>query len=875
MSSRGKMSHQPPKLAQKLLRWFCKDQFIEEVEWDLEELFEERAEQFGLAKARLQYWSEVLKHARPFFLKSPVNYQSQNSTAMLSNHLKIAFRSFWRSKVISSINVLGLSLGLASCMIVFFHVKDELSYDQFLENGENVYRVLHYYPSEEEQYSAGGPVPLGPTLKADFPGIKESVRLWRDYLPTLKIDDNVFQEPSLIFTDSEFFNLISFPLVQGDRETVLNEPNAIVLTERMALKYFGKESPMGKQIKYDGGRGELELKVTGIMKDLPHNTHFKIDFLASFLTVKDQLDNWGSYKPIWTYVTLEEGVRPEDIERGLPEFTQKYVPSRVTDSPGYTMVLEPMDEIYMKSKAGRNMKALGDLKSVYAFAAVGISILLIACINFINLTMAQSLGRAKEVGIRKTIGAKRGQVVRQFVVESGFTVLLSVIVATGFSVLFLPIYNEVSGKQVLYPDLLNIEFLGYTLALLAAVGLIAGIYPALFVSRFKASSVLKRSTDKAGASLGVRKVFVVFQFLISAILVMGILVTRDQMTYMYSKPLGINKENVLVIPSTSDEEAVLGKLRAMPEVLHLAFSQRLPVNTLNYDGRTFRVEGKDERVDAQSCVIDLEFLETYDIELLAGRDHFKGKPETWEFLINESAVKTFGFGTPEQAIGKKVFWSERYGMTGPVIGVFKDFHLESLHEKIPPMVMFRNANEDGWQRNFISIRYSTDNLPDFLSEVEDIWTSHNPESPYQNFLISDSFEGLHEADHRFATIFNYIVVIALSIACLGLLGLSMLTVVQRMKEIGIRKALGATVSNVTLLLSRSFLKLIIVGIILAGPLAYVLMENWLSGFSYRIDIGIGQFLIAFLIVVFVSLFTMGFQTLRAAKANPVDSLRDE
>lgn len=871
------MKQRPPKYAQRLLRWFCQSQFLEEIEYDLDELFEENLKTSGPRLARNLYWRDVLRHVKPFFIRNPFVYQRQNSTAMWSNYLKIALRSFWRSKIISSINVLGLSLGLACCLMVFFHIKDELSYDQFLDNGNQIYRVLNMEPDRERPYSAGGPIPLGPTLKKDFAGVKSAVRLWRDYQPNLTLGDKVFQETNLIFTDTDFFEVISFPLKQGNHKTALDQPNTIVLTQSMATKYFGPEDPMGKTIQYNGGRGKFDFLVTGVMDDLPHNTHFKFDFLASFLSVKRQLDRWGSFKPIWTYITLEEGVGPDDIRAGLHDFAAKYVPDRVEDHPGYSFELEPVTEIYMSSKAVRNMKPLGDLQSIYVFGIVGISILLIACINFINLSMAKSLARAKEVGVRKTIGARRQQLIGQFITESGLTVILSLLLAVGLLIVFLPVYNDVTNKAIGLDKLLDLRFISIGASLLLGVSLLSGVYPALFISRMKATDALKKGIDKASTNLGMRKVFVIFQFMISAVLIIGILVTKEQMNYMYSKPLGIDKENVLVVPYSKEEKVFFSELTALPEVVSLGVSQRLPVNTLNYDGRTFTVEGAETAVTAQSCVIDEDFVETYDIEIVAGRNHFKGPPGQWEFLINESAAKNFGWGTPDKALGKTIFFSRSDSISGPVIGVFKDYHLESLHEVIPPMIMFRNALQNGrsFQRVLTSVKFKTTDLPAFLEKVENSWKSHNTGSPYFSFFIDDSFAQLHDADHRFATIFNYVTFIALFIACLGLLGLSMLTVDQKTKEIGIRKALGASVMSVTGLLSKGFLKLILTGLILASPVAYYLMNGWLNSFSYRTDFGADRFLLAFVLTLLVSLLTISFQTIKAALGNPVNSLRDE
>ena len=840
------MKPEPSKYANRLLRWFCRPEFLEEVEWDLDELFHENVEQHGLRKAKKLYWGDVLRHVRPFFIQHPFTSKQQNSIPMWSNYLKIAVRNFGKSKLISSINVLGLSLGLASCLIVFFHIKDELSYDQFLENGDNIYRMLNVEPEEDRPVSAGGPLPLGKALKEDFSGIKSTLRLRRDYQPTLTLGDKVFQENALVYAESNFFDMISFSLTQGDPNTALTQPNSIILTESMAKKYFGNDDPMGKTIAYNG-RGKFDFIVTGLMEDLPHNTHFKFDFLASFSTIKNGLTNWGSFQPIWTYLILENGVTPDDIRAGLHDFAEKYVPYRVKNSLGFHFDMEPMSEIYLKSQADTNMKPLGDLQSIYVFGIVGISILLIACINFINLTMAKSLSRAKEVGIRKTIGARRSQLVKQFITESGLTVVLSLIVAMGLTIVFLPVYNDVSDKQIELSQLLDLKFLSIATLFLMFVSLLSGIYPALIISKMKATDALKKGLDKASASLGIRKVFVVLQFMISATLIIGILVVKEQVSYMYLKPLGIDKENVLVIPSSREEQVVFDQLTALPEVISLGVSQRLPVNTLNYDGRSFNVEGNENAVSAQSCVIDKDFVETYNIEIIAGRNHFKQLSDQSEFLINESAVKDFGWQTPEGALGKTVYFSEEDSLVGKVIGVFKDYHLESLHEKIPPMIMFRNAipQRGPIGRNFTSIKYKTEDLPAFLSKVESTWRSHNEGRPYFSLFIDDSFRELHAADHRFANIFNYVTFIALFIACLGLLGLSMLTVDQRVKEIGVRKVLGASVFNVTALLSTSFVKLVLTGLLLASPIAYYLMNGWLAGFSYRISMGWEQIRVGF------------------------------
>ncbi len=866
----------PPKFPLRLLHLFCDHRFLEEVEGDLEELYEFNLRKFGRSTATRMYWADAMSHFRLYFLrKKSINTLTQNQTAMWTIYLKIASRNFWKNKLISTINIAGLSLGLACFIIIFFHINDELSYDSFLDNGDQIYRVLNYRPGEDTQYDAGGPLPLGPALKEDFAGIDRYVRLWEDYQPTLQVKENVFMEERFVWADEDFFEVISFSLTEGNPATALIQPNSVILTRSMAKKYFGDENPMGKTMEYNGGRGDLNLLVTGLIEDLPHNTHFKFDFLASFNSVKQQT-HWGSFKPIWTYVTLKDGVSPDQIKAGFPDFAKKHVSYRVEETPGFGFDLEPMSEIYMHSEADRNMKPLGNLDSLYLLSIIGFSILLIASFNFVNLTLANSLTRLKEVGIRRIAGAQKAQLVNQFLTESILVITLALIGALALVVLALPVYNEVSGKQIAFSNLIDLQVLYYVSLALLITLLVSGLYPAFALANAKGNLVIKRSIDKVSERTGLRNAFVVFQFFVSAILVVGILVIRQQQQYIVNKPLGIDKENVLVVPYSANVKVLIQQLHEMPEVRSVGISQRLPVNIMNYDGRGFEVEG-GLTVEAQSCVIDEDFLETYNIELLAGRDHLKESSSQWEFLINESAVAAFGFETKENSLGKKIFFDREEKIVGDVIGVFKDYHLESLHEKIPPMIMFRNISDkwSWWGTDFISIKYQTAELPRFLERIEGHWKNLNQGKAYFSFFIEDSYLDLHEADYRFARLFNFVTFIAILIACLGLLGLSTLIVNQKAKEIGIRKVLGASVLRVIVMLSSRFVRLVLLGLLIATPFAYLLMNKWLGEFSYRITIGAEPFLITFLMIVFVSMLTIVFHTSKAASANPVHVLKDE
>ena len=797
---------------------------------------------------------------------------------MLKNYLKIALRNLQRHKGYSFINIAGLAVGIACCALILLYVRHELSYDRAYEKADRIYRIVSEERSEDGVWmGARSPVPLGPALKETYPEAEDFIRFWRAFQPVLRYDDKAFGEHGrLYFTDPGVFEVFALDLVAGDPQTALAAPGTIVLTETMARKYFGDDEAMGKVLAYTGypGRGDhLRFTVTGILRDLPENTHLAFEALASLEGIETERDNFGSWKPIWTYVLLPAHVAPGQLESKLPAFVEQHL----GDDPGaLVMRLEPITDIHLHSLYEGGFKPGSDIAYVYVFAAIGFFILLIACINFINLATARSLNRAREVGMRKVLGAYRRQLIRQFLGEAFMLTMLGLLLAVVLIELFLPVFNNLFDKTLALDYLHDRALLLMLPALALVVGLLAGLYPAFFLSRFRPVTALKGRATTSPAGTGLRKALVVFQFAISVALIAGTAIVYHQLNYVRSKHLGFDKEQVVVMPNprTGQEEALLATLQQHPNVMYVAESQRVPVNPVNADGRPVRPEGFEETVQVDSYIVDAGFVETFGMAMAAGRPFSKEiATDVGAFLINETAAKRFGWTPSEEALGKQLEWTN--GPTlGPVIGVVKDFHLTSMHESITPLVLQMRPDESWW-RTFISAKIRPTDVAGTLAFLEKTWRAFAPEGAYDYFFIDESFEALHRADARFGETFGFFAALALFIACLGLFGLAAFTAEQRTKEIGIRKVLGASAGGVVLLLSKDFTKLVVVAFVVASPLAYLVMHRWLENFAYRVDISWPIFLVAGLSALGIALLTVSYQSIRAALTNPVEALRYE
>jgi putative ABC transport system permease protein len=798
---------------------------------------------------------------------------------MLKNYLKIALRNLFRHKGYSFINIAGLAVAIACCLLIGFYVIDELGYDRFHKNADRIYRVAaERRRNDDVRLSAWSPVPMGPALQEEIPEVTKAVRFWRAFQPVISYEEKHFREKKFYFTDPSILEVFSFELIEGNPASALASPGNVVITESSAKKYFGEKVPVGKTLRYVGFPADsVSLVVTGVLRDLPHNSQFEFDFLASLVGVETENDNWGSTKPIWTYVLLPENYPPNHLESKLSDFVTRHFNS-ANSFDSRILHLEALSDVHLYSRYEGGFKPPSDITYVYLFSAIGFFILLIACINFMNLATARSLKRAREVGMRKVLGAHRSQLVRQFLGEAflfgGLAALLSLVLVE----MLLPQFNAFAGKEIAINYFRKDSVLIAVLGIVLLIGLLAGSYPALFLSRFQPIVALKGVSFGAAhssrrGSLLLRKGLVVFQFAVSILLMIATAAVYRQLDYVRNMRLGFDKEQVVALPYSENEKPLLAALAQNPAVLNASVSQRVPVNDVNADGRTVRIEDSDDPIRVESYLIDDAFLDTYRIELIAGRNLSRNfASDTASFLINEIAVRAFGWKTPEEALGKRLTWSG--WKTGFVIGVIRDFHMTSMHEAIAPLVL-HTIPEDRWWRTFISVRIRPENLASTLHFLETTWRSFTPDGAYEYFFIDDSFEELHRADQRFGEIFGFFAALAIIIACLGLFGLAAFAAEQRTKEIGIRKTLGASVAGVVALLSKDFTRMVLLGFLIAAPVAYFAMNRWLDDFAYRAELGLGVFLLAGGLALLIAWLTVSYQSIKAALANPVEALRYE
>lgn len=789
---------------------------------------------------------------------------------MLKNYINIAFRNLSRNKGFSILNILGLSVGIACCLLLFFYVRNELSYDSFHEKGDRVYRIGKVRVSDgNETRTARSQVPMGPAIEQNFPGVEKAVRFWRAFEPVVGRENQYFNESNFYFTDPSVLEVFSFNLIEGNAAKALSQPHSVVLTGQTAKKYFGDENPVGKVISYDGyPAGEVDLTVTGVIEDLPSNTQFEFDFLATLKGVETEKDNWGSHKPIWTYVLLEDNTDPGLLQQSLPSFQEnQYASSAVTEA----VLLEPLTSIHLYSDLRGGFKPGSSITHIYFFSTIGFFILLIACINFMNLSTAQALRRAAEVGVRKTLGAQRNELVKQFLGEAFVVTAISLLLGLLWAEIALPFFNEIAEKELVL-DFTNPAAIGSLVLLLLTVGILAGLYPAFFLSKFKPVDVLgKRITSAKGGML--RKGLVVFQFTVSIVLIAVTLMIYRQMEYIRNKNIGFNEEQVVVLPYSSQERPLLNRLIRNPNVLNVSVSQRVPANTINDDGRTVTLPKKENPIRVESYVIDERFLDTYRINVIAGRGLSRDlSSDSSAFLINETAVKEFGWNSPAEAIGKSLTWSGY--KSGTITGVVNDFQLASLHQKIEPLVL-HTMRDSGWWKTFISVRIKPDHIPETLNFIEAGWKELTPKGAYEYFFIDQSLEQLHRADQQTGTLFGYFAGLAIFITCLGLLGLASFMAAKREKEIGVRKVFGAEIRDIISLMLKDFIVLILTGFFISVPIAYIIMNKWLNSFAYHIDIEIFIFAVAGSLALFIALSTVSYQAVRAALLDPVESLRSE
>lgn len=801
---------------------------------------------------------------------------------MIKNYIKVAVRNILKYKFFSAINILGLSIGMACCLFIFIYVTDELSYDQFHQDADNIYRVgLLGRIAGQEINTSSSSWPVASTMQNEIPGVENALRLWsRDGAIVFKYEDKVFSEENIMYADSNFFDFFSFQLIDGDPATVLTEPNTVVLTPALATKYFGQESPIGKLIAI--GNDNTSFKVTGLAAPAPGNSHFHYNALISFESSKGQLFEGWTGNSLHTYVKVNPNNSIDEINKKLDDIVAKYVGAEVEQGLGisfeefkknggeYKYYLYPLTDTHLKSTTQDDIEPNGDIKYVYIFSIVGIFILVIACINFMNLSTARSASRAKEVGLRKTLGSARNQMIGQFLSESVLYSLVAIVIAVGIAYLLMPSFNLLSGKALTMDVFFQLQFLLAFVGLILFVGVIAGSYPAFYLTSFNAVEVLKGKVRAGVKTKGVRSTLVVVQFAISIFLIIATAIVLQQLQYLQSKNLGLDKENIIVLQNT-------GKLDKSREAFKNSVLQIAGVEQASYTNNSFpginnitvfRTKGSEVDHLASSYFADHDHLNVLKLEVLEGRFFSKDfLSDSSAVLVNEAAVKEFGWTNPLNE--ELVNFNGPEPMTNRVIGVVKDFNYETLKSKVRPLVIsYTDVSR------YLLVRYSG-NPESTLSALKELWNQQNTGVPFEYTFLDQDFDALFRAEQRLKNIFMIFAGLAIFIACLGLFALAAFTTEQRTKEIGIRKAMGATVPNLTLLLSREFTILVLVAFVPAAVASWYYMNIWLEDFAYRIQISPVIVVAGGLIAFVVAWITVGFQAIKAAKANPVSSLRYE
>lgn len=795
--------------------------------------------------------------------------------ALLPNILKVLLRTFKRKPGYTFINVSGLAIGMACSILVLFYVKQELSFDNFHTNSENTYRVVKTRSNSSGEFkSARSQVPMGPAIQRNFPEVENATRFWKAFQPVVGFDGNHFNENGFYFTDSNVFDVLTFDIIQGNPATALSLPGTVVITKSTADKYFGEQNPIGKSLSFKGyPEDSLELTITGVLKDLPANTHFKFDFLASALNLETEKDNWGSHKSIWLYVSLSPNADVASLEKKIGPFVDEQSGKDPSSKFKTQVHLEPISSIHLYSEFEGGFKPNGTISYIYLFSSLAIILLIIGCINFVNLATANGFGRSKEIGIRKANGSLRSHIIFQFLGETALLTTIAGIIGLLLAKTFIPFFNNVGGINIQFGSFFEPVTLASFLVLIVIVALLAGFYPAVFLSRFMPSAIFKTSNSNSKKTELLRRVLVVFQFAVSVVLIIGTSVMHKQLSFIQSKNLGFEKEHILVVPYPENETAFIESIQSQSGIMGFSISKRVPVNDINYDSKTFRIPELDVTKRFQNYVSDEFFIDTYGMKLKAGRNF---NPEIasdrTNFIINERAVKELGWGSPENALGRPLDWN-RNGENGVVIGVLEDFHTTSLYEEVDPLIL--NFSEGNYWKTFVSIKILPENKPRTHSIIEEAWRASSPESAFYSFYINDSLNQLHDRDAKLQALFSFLSILAIIVSSMGLFGLTSFMILKMQKTIALHKILGASITQIVSLITKNFFLLVLVGFLIAIPFSVFGVNRWLQNFAYQVHLGFWEILLAGLIIVTSTLITVSYQTIKASLANPVKSLKSE
>jgi len=806
---------------------------------------------------------------------------------MIRNYITVAYRNILKNKVYSILNITGLAIGIMAFVMIMLYVQYETSFDKQFPNSERIYRVYTRGSLNGDFEMVATPAPIGAAFKEEIPGVENFTRVRQIGFPVLRYEDKVFSEEKWFLADSSYFDVFGLKLLQGDEKTALVKPNTMVITESTAKRYFGDDDPIGKVINSDRRRDYV---VTGVISDPPPNTHFHYDFLVSLMSYPAMANNdiWVSNN-FYTYLLLDENTLPEDVSSKIPDMVLKYAGPQIEQFLGvpwsklveqgsaYGFYLQPVTDIHLHSHFDYEVEQNGNILYIRIFSIVAIFILIIACINFMNLATARSTKRAREVGVRKTLGSVRSQLIQQFLTESILLSLISTVFALLLVKLLLPAYNTLGGFQLelnLFSDPIIIPSI---ILLILIIGIISGSYPAFYLASFNPVKVLKGSSVTKGHKSWLRSGLVIFQFTITIMLFAGTIVIYNQLNYIQNKDLGYEKENVIIVEKTDDIgrsiNAFKSDLMLDPNILSVSNSTALMGHNFNGNVRQIQGEPAENSLIYQEFLADPYYAETYGLEMAQGRFMDPTRiVDSTAAIINETAAKALGFDDP---IGKAIV--DDFGGEQPIlytiVGVVKDFHIKSLHSPMEPMLL--RSFRPGQFGRFTAVKINPTDIQGTLDYIETIWTKYAIDQPFEYTFLDDDFDQLYDEERRTSKIVTIFSLLALLIASLGLFGLSSYITEQRIKEIGIRKVLGASVSNIYILLSKSILALVVVATIIAWPITYITMNNWLENFAYRITFNQLFFIFSGLIAFIIAQATVTSQALKAARSNPIKAIKYE
>jgi putative ABC transport system permease protein len=783
---------------------------------------------------------------------------------MFINYLKIALRNFIKQKGYTFINIFGLAIGMAISIFILLWVRDELSFDRFHKNSHDIYRVILDEGKASPKHEAVSPAPLAAAMKEEYPDVLKSTRIipWQRVLLTFK--KKQFQEGCAL-VDADFFAVFDFPFIKGNRKTAFKNKNSIIISRRLAKKIFINEDPMGKVLNVNN---RDDFIVTGIIENVPHNSHLTFDFLIPFSKLKDwaraSIDHWGNIS-YFTYLLLAEDAKIPEVNRKLNECVSKH---NARDQNRY--YLQPLTRIHLYSDFNFDMGGHGDIQYVYIFFIVAIFILLLACINFMNLATARAINREKEIGMRKVVGARKKDIIKQFYGESFLMVIAALFIAVIMVELFFPVFNNLIGKQLTI-DYFDPKIAAGLILFVMLTAVTAGSYPAIYLSSFKPAAIFKsfKSTGTRGAAF--RKILVILQFSLSIMFIIGTAVVYKQLQLIKHSHLGFDKENLIYLHMGNDlaknYESIKNRLLQNPGVLGVSGSNYVPIYIgSGTSGADWEGKKPDERVQMQIIEVNHDFLETYKMEMAQGRffsKEFSTDPAE-AIIVNQAAVKAMGMESP---LGKKFSHGGNY----KIIGVIHDFHYKSLRMPVEPLIV----KLDTQRSRYLSVRIKPGSIERIVKLLEKTWKKFRPNFPFEYHFLDETIENLYRAEKRMGEFFSYFALLAIIISCLGLFGLASFTAERRTREIGVRKTLGASVIAIMTLFSKEFAKWILLANIIAWPTAYIVMNKWLQNFVYRAAIGLDIFIFSALLALVIALLTVSYQSVRAALTNPVEALRYE